>query len=49
MRECRHALDLTVDEVGEQLLCSATKIGCLETAARRASLRDVGTCAAFTG
>jgi transcriptional regulator with XRE-family HTH domain len=41
LREFRHALDLTVEEVGEQLLCSATKISRLETGTRRASLRDV--------
>lgn len=35
------ALGLTVEEVGERLLCSATKISRLETGARRASLRDV--------
>jgi transcriptional regulator with XRE-family HTH domain len=41
LREFRHARDLTVEEVGERLLCSATKISRLETGARRASLRDV--------
>jgi transcriptional regulator with XRE-family HTH domain len=41
MRELRSALGLTVEEVGEQMLCSATKISRLETGARRASLRDV--------
>lgn len=41
LREFRHARDLTVEEVGEQLLCSATKISRLETGTRRASLRDV--------
>jgi hypothetical protein len=32
---------MTVEEVAEQLLCSATKISRLETATRRPSLRDV--------
>jgi len=41
LREFRHGLDMTVEEVGEQLLCSATKISRLETGTRRASLRDV--------
>lgn len=41
LRELRNARGLTVEEVGAELLCSATKISRLETAARRASLRDV--------
>ena len=41
LRELRTGLGLTVEDVGEQLLCSATKISRLETGARRASLRDV--------
>jgi transcriptional regulator with XRE-family HTH domain len=41
LRELRRGLGLTVEDVGEQLLCSATKISRLETGARRASLRDV--------
>jgi transcriptional regulator with XRE-family HTH domain len=41
LRELRTALGLTVDQVGAELLCSATKISRLETGARRASLRDV--------
>src|SRR5712691_2150110 len=41
LRELRNKLGLTVEEVGEQMLCSATKISRLETGARRASLRDV--------
>jgi transcriptional regulator with XRE-family HTH domain len=41
LRELRKGLGLTVEDVGEQLLCSATKISRLETGARRASLRDV--------
>lgn len=41
LRELRTRLGLTVDQVGAELLCSATKISRLETGARRASLRDV--------
>jgi transcriptional regulator with XRE-family HTH domain len=41
LRELRTGLGLTVEEVGSQLLCSATKISRLETGSRRASLRDV--------
>lgn len=41
LRELRNALGLTVEEVGEKLMCSATKISRLETGSRRASLRDV--------
>jgi transcriptional regulator with XRE-family HTH domain len=41
LRELRTGLGLTVDQVGAELLCSATKISRLETGARRASLRDV--------
>jgi transcriptional regulator with XRE-family HTH domain len=41
LRELRNGLGLTVEEVAEQLLCSATKISRLETGTRRASLRDV--------
>jgi transcriptional regulator with XRE-family HTH domain len=41
LRELRNRLALTVEEVGEQMLCSATKISRLETGTRRASLRDV--------
>jgi len=41
LRELRTGLGLTVEQVGEELLCSATKISRLETGARRASLRDV--------
>jgi len=41
LRELRVGLGLTVEQVGEELLCSATKISRLETGARRASLRDV--------
>lgn len=41
LRELRNQLGLTVEEVGAELLCSATKISRLETGARRASLRDV--------
>jgi transcriptional regulator with XRE-family HTH domain len=41
LRELRNGLGLTVDDVGEKLLCSATKISRMETGARRPSLRDV--------
>src|SRR5215472_8036497 len=41
LRELRTALGLTVEQVGAELLCSATKISRLETGARRPSLRDV--------
>lgn len=41
LRALRNEHGMTVEEVAEQLLCSATKISRLETAARRPSLRDV--------
>jgi len=41
LRELRTSLGLTVEQVGAELLCSATKVSRLETGARRASLRDV--------
>jgi transcriptional regulator with XRE-family HTH domain len=41
LRELRNLHALTVEDVAEKLLCSATKISRLETAARRPSLRDV--------
>jgi transcriptional regulator with XRE-family HTH domain len=41
LRELRNQHSLTVEEVAEKLLCSATKISRLETGARRPSLRDV--------
>jgi transcriptional regulator with XRE-family HTH domain len=41
LRELRNAHGLTVEDVAEKLLCSATKISRLETGARRPSLRDV--------
>jgi transcriptional regulator with XRE-family HTH domain len=41
LRELRNQHGLTVEDVGEKLLCSATKISRLETGARRPSLRDV--------
>jgi transcriptional regulator with XRE-family HTH domain len=41
LRILRNEHNLTVEDVGEKLLCSATKISRLETAARRPSLRDV--------
>jgi transcriptional regulator with XRE-family HTH domain len=41
LRDLRNRYNLTVEEVAEKLLCSATKISRLETGARRPSLRDV--------
>ena len=41
LREQRLEHGLTVEEVAEKLLCSATKISRLETGTRRPSLRDV--------
>jgi transcriptional regulator with XRE-family HTH domain len=41
LRERRNELGLTVEDVGEKLLCSATKISRIETGTRRPSLRDV--------
>ena len=41
LRELRISRRLTVEEVAERLLCSATKVSRLETGARKASLRDV--------
>src|SRR5579862_6494489 len=41
LRELRNQHGLTVEEVGEKLLCSAAKISRLETGARRPNPRDV--------
>jgi len=41
LRELRNLRGLTVEDVAEKLLCSATKVSRLETGARRPSLRDV--------
>jgi len=41
MRGLRNERNMTVEDVAEKLLCSATKISRLETGARRPSLRDV--------
>jgi len=41
LRQLRNGKSLTVEEVGDNLLCSATKISRIETGQRRASLRDV--------
>jgi transcriptional regulator with XRE-family HTH domain len=41
LRQLRHDLGWTVEDVGEKLLCSATKISRIETGQRRTSLRDV--------
>jgi transcriptional regulator with XRE-family HTH domain len=41
LRELRNGQGLTVEEVAEKLLCSASKISRAETGARKPSLRDV--------
>jgi len=41
LRGLRYERGMTVEDVAENLLCSATKISRLETGARRPSLRDV--------
>jgi transcriptional regulator with XRE-family HTH domain len=41
LRDLRVEHNLTIEDVADKLLCSATKISRLETAARRPSLRDV--------
>jgi transcriptional regulator with XRE-family HTH domain len=41
LRELRNLHNMTVEDVAEKLLCSATKVSRLETGARRPSLRDV--------
>jgi transcriptional regulator with XRE-family HTH domain len=41
LRQLRTRLGLTVEKVGDELMCSATKISRIETGHRRASLRDV--------
>ena len=41
LRELRGQHEMTVEDVAEKLLCSATKVSRLETAVRRPSLRDV--------
>lgn len=41
LRELRNQHNMTVEEVAESLLCSATKISRLETGARRPNPRDV--------
>jgi transcriptional regulator with XRE-family HTH domain len=41
LRDLRNQHGLTVEDVAERLLCSATKVSRLETGARRPSLRDV--------
>jgi len=48
LRGLRNEHNLTVEDVAEKLLCSATKISRLETGARRPSLRDVrDSCAIY--
>ena len=41
LRELRLAHGLTVEDVAEKIMCSATKISRLETGTRRPSLRDI--------
>jgi transcriptional regulator with XRE-family HTH domain len=41
LRDLRNQHELTVEDVAEKLLCSATKVSRLETGARRPSPRDV--------
>ncbi len=47
LRELRSQHALTVEDVAERLLCSATKISRLEAGARRPSLRDIGDLCAL--
>jgi transcriptional regulator with XRE-family HTH domain len=48
LRELRSQHALTVEDVAERVLCSATKISRLEAGVRRPSLRDVGhLCALY--
>jgi len=49
LRDLRNQHELTVEDVAEKLLCSATKISRLETGARRPSLRDVRDLCALYG
>src|SRR5271169_4477732 len=49
LRELRSQHDLTVEDVADKLLCSATKVSRLETGARRPSLRDVRDMCALYG
>ena len=49
LRELRGQHGLTVEDVADKLLCSATKISRLETGARRPSLRDVRDLCALYG
>jgi transcriptional regulator with XRE-family HTH domain len=49
LRQLRNDLGLTVEDVGDKLLCSPTKISRMETGARRPSLRDVRDLCALYG
>jgi transcriptional regulator with XRE-family HTH domain len=49
LRQLRNLHALTVEDVAEKLLCSATKISRLETGGRRPSLRDVRDLCAIYG
>lgn len=49
LRELRHEAGMSIADVAEHLLCSATKISRIETAQRTASLRDVRDLCALYG
>jgi transcriptional regulator with XRE-family HTH domain len=49
LRELRNRHGMTVEDVAEQLMCSATKVSRLETGARRPNLRDVRDLCALYG
>lgn len=49
LRKLRTGLGMTVDDVADKMLCSPAKISRIETAARRASLRDVRDLCALYG
>lgn len=49
LRQLRNGLGMTVEDVAEKLLCSATKISRVETGARRPTLRDVRDLCALYG
>jgi transcriptional regulator with XRE-family HTH domain len=49
LRQLRSTAGLTLEEAGQQLDCSATKISRMETGSRRASVRDVRDLCAIYG
>lgn len=49
LRHLRNEFGLTVEDVGDKLLCSPTKISRLETGARKPALRDVRDLCALYG